>query len=220
MSEWDRYWSKKKGIVNVLYDNIALFYRKFIIPRILNFFLEKNYTENSVLLHAGCGNGDVDEAANKKFKLLSLDNSMLALRRNPSSRMLVQGDVFKLPVKTASIDGIYNLGLMEHFTEDEIIEILKEFRRVVKQDGKITIFWPPEFGLSVVFLKAVHFIANKVFRKNIKLHPDEITKIKSYSHVKSLCERANFNSIDYYFGPKDLFTYCCITIQKDAAHEE
>lgn len=220
MSDWDRYWAKKKGAVNVLYDNIAFFYRKCIIPRILNFFLEKNYKENSILLHAGCGNGDVDEKANKRFKLLSLDTSISALRINNSSSMLVQGDVFQLPIKMASVDGIYNLGLMEHFTENEIIDILKEFGRVIRRNGKITIFWPPEFGLSIVFLKTVHFIANKVFRKNIKLHPDEITKVKSYSHVKSLCERANFKIIDYYFGPKDLFTYSVVTIQKDARYEE
>lgn len=215
MRDWDRYWSKKKETISVFYDKIAVFYRKCIIPRNLNFFLEKNYMEDSVLLHAGCGNGDVDERANKKFKLVSLDSSMLVLRMNNSSRMLVQGDVFQLPIKNAFIDGIYNLGLMEHFTENEIIEMLREFGRVLKSKGKIILFWPPEFGLSVISLKAVHFILNNILRRNIRLHPDEITRLKSYSHAKFLCDKANFKIIDYYFGPKDFFTYAVLTIQRD-----
>ncbi|MBU1061647.1 MAG: class I SAM-dependent methyltransferase [Candidatus Omnitrophica bacterium] len=95
--------------------------------RIVNFFLEKHCPVGSLLLHAGCGNGDVDEKAGKRFKILSLD---MALRTNNSSSKLAQGDVFRLPIKNSSIDGIYNLGLVEHFTENEIIEMLKEYQRL------------------------------------------------------------------------------------------
>jgi ubiquinone/menaquinone biosynthesis C-methylase UbiE len=215
MDEWDKYWSKKKNLLNIIYDTVALFYRKYIIIRALNFFLYRNYSSDSVLLHAGCANGDLDVRVSRKFKLLSLDKSMAGLRINNTSGMRIQGDVFQMPVKNASLDGIYNLGLMEHFPEGRIIAMLKEFDRVLKERGRLIIFWPPEFGLSVNFLKVANVIINKIFKKNIKFHPDEITKIKSYRWVKSICERGNFKIMNYYFGPRDLFTYVVMVLEKD-----
>jgi len=216
MHEWDRYWSKKKLISNILFDKVAIFYRKYIIPNSLRYFLIRNYPKNAFLLHAGCGSGKVDKISgiDKKFRLLALDISIVALNINTSDCVKVQGNIINLPLEASSVDGIYNLGVMEHFNEDEIIQILKEFNRVLKTNGKVTLFWPPDFGLSVIFLKAVHFILNNIFRIGIKLHPDELTRIKSYSHVESLCERANFKIVDYYFGLKDLFTYAVVTLEK------
>ena len=217
MKEWDTYWSEKSGTSGVLFDKIANFYRRRIIPRVLNFFLDRNYSDNSLLLHAGCGSGRVDHDIGRRFRLVSLDIAMPALKINTSSRMLVQGDILHLPIKANSFDGIYNLGVMEHFREDEIIKILEEFDKVLKPQAKVTLFWPPIFGLSEIFLKVVHFVLNNILRRNIKLHPDEITIVKSYSHIRSLCEKANFKIVDYYFGPRDLFTYTVVTLQKKDA---
>ena len=214
MREWDRYWSEKHRTSGMLFDRVADFYRKHIIPRLLNFFLCKNYGEGSLLLHAGCGSGKVDEKIKGAFKLVSLDIAMPALKINTYSRMLVQGDILRLPIKTNTFDGIYNLGVMEHFTEEDLIKILKEFNRVLKPDARVTLFWPPVFGTSEIFLKTMHFILNNLFRRNVKLHPDEITRIKSHSHVKSICERADFKVVDYYFGPRDFFTHVVATLQK------
>lgn len=216
MNDWDKYWLKKKEATHIIFDRIAGFYRRRIIPRILNFFIEKNYEKSAVLLHAGCGSGLVDKKASKRFKLISLDISMPALRMNKFSHMLIQGNVLHLPIKDKSIDGIYNLGVMEHFNEKEIAEILKEFDTVLKSRGKITLFWPPEFGLSTIFLKVVHFILNNILKRNMKLSPDEITRIKSPLHIKSICEKAGLKLIDYYFGPKDLFTYVVVTLEKNS----
>ena len=80
---------------------------------------------------------------------------------------MIHDSIFSVPVPDSSFDGIYNLGVMEHFTEDEIMGILKEFHRVLKSNGKIILFWPPEYGLSVQFLKFAHFILNKIFRKKL-----------------------------------------------------
>ena len=68
--------------------------------------------------------------------------------------------------------------------------------------------------MSVVFLKCVHFIANNILRMNLKLHPDELTRIRSYSHVSSICAKANFKISDYYFGLRDLFTYVVVALEK------
>ena len=51
-------------------------------------------------------------------------------------------------------------------------------------------------------------------KKNIKLHPDEITRVRSKAHIKGLIEKAGFVFKEYYFGPKDVFTQIVIVGEK------
>jgi len=220
--DWDVYWEEqKKSTGGFLYDSIAAFYRKFIIRRILNFFVKKYFRPKSRILHAGCGSGQVDEDIREIVNITGLDISPNALKVNEKFNQgkcqLVLGDIFTMPFPAKDMDGIYNLGVMEHFSESDIQKILKEFRRVLKDGGKLIIFWPPEFGLSVSFLKVVKFVLEKIFRrKNVKLHPDEITRIKSKKHAVGIFRDSGFKVIRYYFGPKDLFTYAVIVAEKNS----
>lgn len=68
---------------------------------------------------------------------------------------------------------------------------------MVKKGGKIVMFWPPTEGLTVNVLDSAHFVLNKILKKNIKLHPDEITRIKS--HAKSiLSSRFGFSRLLFW----------------------
>ena len=209
---WDEYWkqNKKKPIL-LVYDLVASFYRKFIIRPALNHIIFKYFNSESNLLHAGCGGGQVDVDICENINITALDISSIALsqykKTNPNVEKLNHGSIFSIPVIDSSFDGIYNLGVMEHFKEEEIVDILKEFRRVLKSNGKIILFWPPEYGLSVIFLKFTHYCLNKIFKKKISLHPAEITRIKSKTHIKDICTKANIKIDRYYFGIRDFFTY-------------
>ena len=212
--DWDIYWSKQNKTSNKLYEVFANFYRNNIIKPALNFFIFKYMKKGSSILHAGCGRGKVDTDLVNAYQITAVDISSYALEIyehvNQSKARVVQASIFELPFENQSFDGIYNLGVMEHFTEDEIHSILTEFRRVLKPDGKLILFIPPVFGLTVQVLDAAHFILNRIFRKGVKLHPDEITRIKSKKHVKGLIEKSGFRFVDYYFGSKDMFTQIVI----------
>jgi ubiquinone/menaquinone biosynthesis C-methylase UbiE len=217
-ADWDQYWTQKKRLTSRLYDLIAGFYRRWIIKKALNRFMHKHFLSGAKLLHAGCGSGQVDVDLVQHFKITAMDTSKQALnlykKVNQHQCSLVRGDIFAIPFLACSFDGIYNLGVMEHFTETEIQKILSEFKRTLRVRGKIVLFWPPEFGLSVCFLKTLHFILNKIFKKNVKLHPNEITRVRSLEHVKSIIEQAGLEFVDYYFGSKDIFTQVMIVAQK------
>ncbi len=223
-ADWDSYWSRKKSSTNAVYDVIASFYRTLIIKRSLNHFIKRTFPPGASLLHAGCGGGQVDVDLSKTMKISAMDISLSALniykRHNRRVHKLIHGDIFHIPEEDATFDGIYNLGVMEHFTEEEIRMILAEFRRVLKPHGKMVLFWPPEFGISVRFLDGVHFLLNKVFGKSVQLHPPEITRVKSKAQVKQLCERDGLSMVDYYFGPKDFFTQSVVILSKDPALDE
>jgi hypothetical protein len=63
-------------------------------------------------------------------------------------------------------------------------------------------------------LKIAHFVLNRILKKNIKLHPQEITRVRSRAQVKAYLDAAGFRLLDYRFGPRDLFTYAVVVGEK------
>ncbi|MCX5679911.1 MAG: methyltransferase domain-containing protein, partial [Candidatus Omnitrophica bacterium] len=216
--EWDEYWKKKSSATGSLYDAFSAFYRKVIIRRQLNYFIKKHFTLGGSLLHAGCGSGQVDTDINRKYSITALDVSPHALelyrKFNRDNPRVVRGDIFCLSFKDDTFDGAYNLGVLEHFTEEDIMRILAELRRVIKPGGKILVFWPPEFGLSVRVLKMIRVVSRAILRREIKLHPDEVTLAKSRAHIETIGVKANLKVVDYYFGLRDCFTQIAVVFSK------
>ncbi len=217
--DWEGYWREQKSSSGFIYDIIAVFYRKCIIKPALNYFLKKHFIKGSEVLHAGCGGGQVDEDICAYLKITALDYSVNALnlykKTNKNKSRLLYGSIFQIPLPDHSIDGVYNLGVMEHYESKDIVKILTEFKRIIKKDGKIVIFWPPEFGLSVTALKIVHYFLQHILKKDAKMHPDEICRVQSKAHVKSIVNEAGFEMVEYYFGPRDLFTQCVVVLKSE-----
>lgn len=216
--EWDEYWQFQRKNKKILYDSIAIFYRKYIIKQCLNSHIKRLFKPKAKILHAGCGGGQVDSDIINYADITGLDISTGALnlykRLYKNNCHVIYGSVFNIPADDESFDGVYNLGVMEHFTQKDIKQILDEFNRVLKKDGKIVLFWPPTFGLSVLFLNSLHFILNKVLNKSIRLHPEEITKVKSKKQIESILNKSGFKLKGFTFGPQDLFTYVVIVGQR------
>lgn len=195
--EWDAYWVARQQPSQLLYDLIAVFYRKFILRHILNHFIGKHFSNGALLLHAGCGSGQVDIDVGKRVSIVALDISEQALilyrKFQPNAVQVIHGSIFAIAAPDRAYDGIYNLGVMEHFTEPEILEILAEFNRVLKPDGKIVLFWPPVFGLVVPVLAAIHWVIHKIGRSEVQLHPPEPTHIRSKRQVRGYLEASGFS---------------------------
>lgn len=216
--DWDMYWKAERKNRKLLYDTVASFYRKFIIKRSLNYHIRKSLKPGDIVLHAGCGGGQVDEDIVDFIKINALDISREALNRYKwlygNKCTVTHGSIFKIPGKKESFDGIYNLGVMEHFTKKDIKKILDEFHRVIKKNGKIILFWPPSFGLSVIFLNSMHFLLNNILGKNVRLHPEEITKVVSKKQIERILSVSGFKLTGFHFGPNDLFTYVVVVGEK------
>lgn len=216
--DWDAYWAGKDKPGNVVYDLLAGIYRRLVVKNILNHFVRKYFPAGARALHAGCGSSQVDVDIAGYMDITALDISANALRLCTAAHggkvKTVQGNIFSLPFPDNTFDGLYNLGVLEHFTQDEILKILTESRRVLKPGGKILILWPPTFGFTVFVLDSAHFIMNRIFKMHIKLHPDEITRVRSRGHAVETVEGAGFKMVEYYFGPRDLFTQAVIVAEK------
>lgn len=215
--DWDNYWNGKKDNGKGIYDFIASIYRIVLIKPALNYFISKYIKNGSSLLHAGCGSGMVDVDIEKNYSLVGLDISRNALDiycRNHSTEVkTIHGSIFNIPLTHGQFDGIFNLGVMEHFNESEIIQILKSFYSSLNRNGILILFWPPSYGIATKFLKFIH-IFFRIFKIKIKLHPDEITYADSHDQIEFYLNKTGFNLINFYFGYKDFYTHRIIIAKK------
>ncbi len=216
---WDRYWLDQSDGEAGVYQAIAVFYRKFIIKPTLDRFLEQTFPTGAFLLHAGCGGGHMDADAVARYNVTALDISSNALGRynalHGGRAKLINGDLFHLPVRGGTFDGIFNLGVMEHFSDDELDGLLQEFHRVLNKEGRLVLFWPPQFGLSVRVLKFVHFVLNDLLRRNIHLHPEEPSLLTNRHDIEARLARNGFGLEGFYFGARDLFTHAIVVARRD-----
>jgi len=217
MQEWDEYWAKDQQAHNRIYDKIAVFYRRYIIKPYLKRYFSKYFLNKPKILHAGCGGGQVEEGIIDSQSVIGLDISVNALklyRKNHPDSNLILGDITKTGIRNESLDGVYNLGVMEHFSEDQINQILLEFHRILKKRGIIILFWPPKYGATVIFLKGVHYFFNTFLGKKMQLHPPEPSLIQSKNHVEKIVQRAGFKLKEYNFSLSDFYTYAVIVLEK------
>jgi SAM-dependent methyltransferase len=173
--------------------------------------MKRHFRPGAALLHAGCGSGQVDSLISHHFDITALDYSRRALElyraNNGQMSKVVDGSIFSLPFNNSSLDGLYNLGVLEHFTEEEIERIFREFHRVLRPDGKLLIWWPPEFGFSVILLNSLGKLRNFFGATDSDpTVPPEISRVKSKQWVEKLLSLSEFELVEYSFGPQDLFT--------------
>jgi ubiquinone/menaquinone biosynthesis C-methylase UbiE len=220
VKSWDHYW-EGNGIKNkrFVYNVVASSYRRFLIRPYLNYFMKKYFRQHAKVLHAGCGGGEADMNLQNYLDITALDFSQNALKKYRIRHMgkcsILTGDVRSLKFKSSSFDGVYNLGVLEHFQKDDIEKILKGFHRVLKKDGTLVIFWPPEFGISVSFFKILVFICRGILNiNNVEFHPVEVSRLRSKAEARKIFKDSGFRVIECSYGLRDLFTYVVIVAKK------
>ena len=218
VAAWDTYWTTQRH--GGVYGAIARFYRHQIIRPALNRFVQTTFVGRGPLLHVGCGTGQVDVDVRSSYDVVGVDISQagLNLYRRSAGRAAkaVRGSASVMPFADRSVAGIYSLGLLEHFEEPEIKAILKEFHRVLAEGGKLLLLWPPRWGPTVAVLDTTHFIVNRVLRIPMKLHPDEVSLLRSRAHLDRLIAGTGFAIDQFYFGPRDGFTHVICVLRLTA----
>lgn len=213
---WDSYW-RQQNTTTRLYGRIASFYRRRIIAPSLRRTLAKFTTFDSSILHAGSGGGEIDILMPRNWKLTAIDISLEALQKHRSTfsgegrtDFALQADLFCLPFESDQFDVAFNLGVMEHFNDSEIIRALKELRRVAKSDGHVVLYWPPAWGPSVVVLHSVAHLMRVFGRSQVSLHPPEINLFRSKKKCTGLLAIAGLRAVKYSYGPGDFFTHMIV----------
>ncbi len=114
----------------------------------------------------------------------------------------LQGDITRLPLRDASIAGVWNLGFLEHFDESAGIRILREFRRVLAPGGHAVLFWPPEFGSSRLVLAPIEKLRSVARGSPFRFFPDEVNRLASRAHARRLLEALLRRGCDILVGSR------------------
>ena len=86
------------------------------------------------LLDVGAASGDMGTALSQSYPratIVSLDRSLTHLGEATEPR--VASDAFQLPFAAASFDFVFSSLFLHHFSDDQIVELLREFQRVSRR---------------------------------------------------------------------------------------
>ncbi len=210
---WDEYWEEKKGAAST-YGAVASAYRNAVIRPRLEATIRREFDPGASLLHAGCGSGQVDTGLHAHADITAVDISPAALRmyrqENPRVKDVRHASIMALPFADETFDGAYNLGVVEHFSRDELRVVLTEIRRTLRKGGKLVIFWPHAYATSVAVLGVTHVVLNDVLRRQVRLHPPEHSLIHSEKEARAILGECGLDVASYTFGPRDFFVQAVV----------
>ncbi|MEC4805083.1 MAG: methyltransferase domain-containing protein [Jaaginema sp. PMC 1079.18] len=118
---------------------------KTVIPVLQQFIAEQNYSlpPDSPILDAGCGTGLIGAALQQAgFKNLSgcdiSSKSLLEAQKKAIYHQLKPGNLLAtLPFANTQFDAIFCIGVLSRFDKNQILAILQEFTRLVRDGGLI-----------------------------------------------------------------------------------
>ena len=209
---WEKYFTREN---RSFFQNLLSFHRKIFISRAVKFYTDKYFHRQGFFVEAGAGTSQSSSRIRKLGrKLIALDLNHYVLARHNILAHKVQGDILSLPFKSKSLDGIWNLGVMEHLTDEDIVRTLKEFKRVMKDDAVLLLLWPPYFAPFQIFLKSIQWVLLTFLHKKVEFFPCEINLYRTKTRLKSFLDQAGFKLTGLNFNVLDLFSYIIVVARK------
>jgi SAM-dependent methyltransferase len=208
--QWTEHWSADNQ--QIVSQRFFSFYRKAVFARAVAYFVDRYLPRAGLLVEAGCGTAETSMLIEKRGNartLVAVDLIRPVLEHcHPIMDVRLCGDIFALPYQDNSIDGLWNVGVMEHFTHDQIDAILREFRRVLKPHGRIVLLWPATFSIPQRILRVLEWFINLRRGENkFRFHPDEISQLRSVGQGRQVLSRNGFRPVAIDVGLRTLMAF-------------
>jgi SAM-dependent methyltransferase len=209
-TDWNSHWSAENQ--HTLAQRFFSFYRKTVFARTVHYFVERYFPVAGIFLEAGSGTSETSmriNTHNGARQLVALDLVAPVLERgHPVMHARVCGDIFQLPFSENSLDGIWNVGVMEHFTHSQIDQILHEFHRALKPGGRLIMLWPGADSIPQRMLRILERVINARARTQpFRFHPPEISQIQSSQQSRDILNRNEFHVLEVEPGPRSLMAF-------------
>lgn len=150
VNSWNRYWSQVAWI-----GWPANYYRKQFLSKPMSRMIEKYFPPSGIFLEAGCGSAtDTFFYKKKSRRFIGMDISDEALRMASRQKNIDEvqiGDICNMPFPSAHFDGIWNLGVMEHFNPPAMKSAFAEMNRTLKPGAHLILLWPSVWNLVNLF---------------------------------------------------------------------
>lgn len=202
-ADWSGHWADDKQ--ETLAQRFFSVYRKAVFARTVAHFVHKHFPGQGTFAEAGCGTAETSMRIDKcggGRRLVAVDLILPVLQRcHPIMDERVCGDIFRLPFADNSLDGIWNVGVMEHFTHPQINQIMREFHRVLRPGARVILLWPATFSIPQRMLRVVEFFVNragepKADAEKFRFHPPEISQIRSIEEGRQVLNRNGFDAVE------------------------
>jgi len=201
-NEWDAHW-KSLDAEGSVFSFVAVATRRFIFQPAVAHYADRFFAKTGTFVEMGCGTAHSSARVaryNRKFVGVDFSSAALsAAQKSGFMTMLIQADIFAVPFRSESLDGIWNLGVMEHFTEAEISCSLQEFRGLLKSGGVIILFWPSKGNASRWILGPLERVVSRLKGAKFTFFPGEISLLESKHQARRIIEAAGFkiNTVDF-----------------------
>jgi len=183
---------------NINYNEISKIYddvREQDLPIINNFINELEITKETTILDVGCGTGNYAMALEKitEAKMYGIEPSegmLLRAKEKKSGIIFKTGSAGEIPYEDRKFEFIYMTDVIHHVPD--IVAMFKEFRRVLKEGGKICICTQSHRQIDLRYMSEF-FPATAVADKSRYPDVDEIIEAamkNGLSHLKTevVCE--------------------------------
>jgi SAM-dependent methyltransferase len=216
--DWSKHWAH--GNQASASQRFFSFYRKAVFARTVAWFADRYFSGDGVFVEAGSGTAETSMRIDKRDGrrvLIAVDLFLPVVARcHPIMDVRIAGDCFRLPFHDASIDGLWNVGVMEHFTHDLIDAMVREFHRVLKPGAPIILLWPATDSLPQKGLRLVEKVINlrRPASERFQFHPDEISKLRSSQEGRDVCVRNGFEPEFIDWGLRSLMAFKTVVGRK------
>jgi len=150
--------------------------RRDAVKRIVN-----KYDKNIKLLEIGCSSGQLVDVLNRAeysdITGIDISKEAVHLCKRRNMRDVIQMDGSKMGFKTEKFDLIIASDILEHMDDD--FHAIREWRRVLKENGEIVAFVP-----AFKLLWGGHDVANKHFRRYNKRELISLFKENGFEVVR------------------------------------
>ncbi len=206
--EWEAYFSNEG---KTIFQQALMFHRRVFISRAVQYWFGRYFPEHGVFIEAGAGTSESSGRIISKGRcLIAVDISSFVLCAWNILNLKVQADIVRLPIAVGKVDGVWNLGVMEHFADAQVVEILTEFRRILKPNGRILLFWPPWYAPYELILNSITWIARTWLGKSLSFFPAEINQFDSKLRIQRLMNAAGLELEACHFSVRDIWSYVVV----------
>jgi SAM-dependent methyltransferase len=216
-TDWARHWDPANQ--RSFSQRFFSFYRKAVFARSVAWFMKSYFPAAGVFVEAGSGTAETSMRIDKKngARLLVAADIMVPVLAHchPVMDVKIGADNFHLPFRDGGVDGLWNVGVMEHFTHDRIDAMMGEFRRVLAPGAPILLLWPGTDSLPQKGLRLVENVINR--RRNgqrFQFHPDEISKLRSSDEGRAVLSRNGFEPVSVDPGLRTLMAFKTVVGRK------
>jgi SAM-dependent methyltransferase len=215
--DWTEHWSDEKQ--QSFSQRFFSVYRKAVFARTVAWFINRFFPVEGVFVEAGSGTSESSMRIDKRGGgrvLVALDLILpVVAHSHEIMDVRIAADIFRLPFADESLDGIWNVGVMEHFTHDRIDAIMREFHRVLRPGAPLLLLWPGTDSLPQKALRLVERVANaRNGAQRLQFHPPEISQLRSSEEGREVLRRNGMEAVFVDPGPRSLMAFKTVVGRK------